>query len=514
MDPILYWKFEASLNEAIDRLIEHYRASHDTRLVHVAGLDCGGAVARLLYTTALNDEWLRQHFDRIVERQERPAWILAATDLADLTRELLSIWGAPKIRVIAVPTMRQIHRWAFHFPALIKAWCKIKVFISETDSVSRVANTKQSVDVICFAHHRKFVGLMRPVAVKTELEYAFLIRQEGEIDSLGLSNEEAILLPQLDSSVGWELGAAAWPDVANFALRVESLFLKCRPKILLYCEGDAWYQDIVSRLGDKHSIRSVCIQWGAFPYEKPRIGFRKLACSIFFSWGDFFVEQLKPYNKDTSFVAIGHPGIELKTPASVNKRITFLLNTDPNGKVTGLDYFHEQFWQLIMWTAMHADDWKLTVRAHPMIPLTLDERSILDRFRNIEVHDPLNTTLADSLTDCDLAVTVSSSSIIEAVAFGAVPLIFNPAPWRYQPDFGLYDSGFECKSVKTAIETMKMLIASPMNLQAAQKNLFCFRKRLFTNSGVTVQVNIANAIRKYLRSIPPQENAGVQTGVI
>jgi hypothetical protein len=513
VDPTLYWKFEASLNEAIERLIESYRANLDAKMVHVMGIDCGGAVARMLYTIALNDKWLRRHFNCIVAQKARPAWILVPFDLADLTRELLKIWLAPEIRIIPVPKMRQFHRWAFHFSSLLWIWQRTKASFSKTCSLSRNARAATPIDILCFAHNRKFIGLIRPIALKTGLTYAFVIQQSNQIDSLGICDQEAILLPQLEFQINNKYSASAWPDMENFARRVELALLKYRPKVLLYCEGDAWYQDVVSRVGEKYFIKSVCLQWGAFPYETPRTGLRQLACSEFFAWGDFFVEQLKPYNLSTSFFAVGHPGIELKTPTILSKRITFLLNTDPNGTVSGLDFFHEQFWELISWTAMNSDDWKLTVRPHPAIPLTAHERNLLDSFPNVEVHDPLRTSLTQSLTNCDLAVTVSSSSIIEAVAFGAVPLIVNPSSWNFQPEFGLHDAGFECKSLQSAIETVSALISSPIKLRAAQENLVRFRKRLFADAGDAVQAVIAKKIlEKSILTAPRDINGSTTLG--
>ena len=324
---------------------------------------------------------------------------------------------------------------------------------------------------------------MRPVLGNLNHSYAFSVRNETEQVSLGLADDETIFLVEVNASGhGW-IGRT-WPDVYYLARRIEGLLVGFKPRLLLYCEGDAWYHDIVSRLGIKHSIPSVCIQWGGFPYETPRIGFRNLACNAFLNWGDYFSEQLKPYNPHTTFIATGHLGVKLHNRLSVTKRMVFLLNTDPNGQVIGLDYYHGLFWRFMLWVAEYAKDWKLIVRAHPSIPLSHEEVLKLSGLGNLEIHDPVLKTLDDSLDECDLAVTVSSSSVIEAVSYGAVPFIFNPAPWQYQPCFPENEAGYECKDYETAVATMQRILEDPDHLLGLRQNLVRFREKLFTNTGV------------------------------
>jgi hypothetical protein len=498
MKSINYWTFEESLNEAIETLLFKCRSADSGLGSKFSNIDYGGAIARLLYTSAHNDDLLRRYFERIVEGGEKPLWALVPSDLSALARELLPIWGASSTVVIGIPTKRQLHRYLFYFPWLLNIWMLLKRLMNPSLYSSNVLKIDPSI--LCLAHHKKFVGLIRTIAVKTGSTYAFLVRDKREQVLLDLGDDEVVYLsssPYKQLKSGFK---SNWPDILNLASRFDDMLLKIKPKILIYCEGDAWPQDLFAHTGKKYLIPSICMQWGAYPSSRPRIGFRHMGCTAFLTWGDYFGDQLKSYNTETQFISVGHPGLELGLPEKINRRIIFLLNTDPNGKVTGLDAFHEQFWALLQWVAENADGWEIIVRMHPMIPLSIAERDLLSRFKCIQLHDPANKTLMESLNKCDLALTVSSSSVIEAAACGVIPFILNPAPWSFKPEFYAHRAGFEFDNVPLAIERLKALMLNPGDLLEIRGNLIEFRKKLFLTVGDSALNNIVAAINSLIIS--------------
>ena len=492
MTPLLYWKFEAGLNTAIERVIDRYNQATPSKVMH-DGIDYSGAIARLLYTTAINDKWLRRSFSQASDTATRSHWFISTPELAELTRELIANASSQRCTVIPIPTRSQFVRAIFRWPVFLQGWKAIKSLFSSPQK----KKDSSDVAILCFAHQRKFIGLMRPVLGAMYHSYAFSVRNETEQARLGLADDEAVFLAEVNASGDGWIGRT-WPDVYYLARRIEGVLTKHKPKLLLYCEGDAWYHDIVSRLGIKHSIPSVCIQWGGFPYETPRIGFRNLACNTFLTWGDYFSAQLKPYNPHTTFIATGHPGVKLHNRLSVNKRMVFLLNTDPNGQVIGLDYYHDLFWRFMLWVAEYAKDWTLIVRAHPSIPLSQEEVGKLSVLKNVEIHDPVLNTLDDSLNECDLAVTVSSSAVIEAVSYCAIPFILNPSPWKFQPNFSVKNAGVECNDYDSAIRMMQGFIKNPTGLLQLRKNLVLFRRELFANTNDKAMIAIAAVLTRYI----------------
>ena len=126
MTPLLYWKFEASLNTAIERVIDRYKQATPSKVVH-DGVDYSGAIARLLYTTAINDKWLRRGFLQASDSATRRHWFISTPELAELTRELVANVSGQYCTVIPIPTRSQFVRSIFRFPALLHGW---KVTIS------------------------------------------------------------------------------------------------------------------------------------------------------------------------------------------------------------------------------------------------------------------------------------------------------------------------------------------------------------------------------------------------
>lgn len=498
MNPIYYWKFESSINKAIELLILKYRTQRSGFRVQFSGIDYGGAIARMLYTCAFNDRLLRLHFIRLVEKGERPKWIMVPSDLAALARELMPIWGIFHTRVIGIPTRRQLYRYFFYFPWFLRAFGLLKSLGDPT--ATSIKKKNKSVSILCFAHHKKFVALIKPIVVELGMPYVFLVRDRREQMLFELRDDEVAFMPPTPLKIWGSELKTAWPDITNFAFRFDDILRQLKPEMLIYCEGDAWHLDLISHVGKKYLIPSVCMQWGAFPYPTPRIGIREMGCSAFLSWGDYFCKQLKPYNPSTQFISVGHHGLKLSVPDQFNKRIIFLLNTDPNGKVTGIDAYHEQFWSLLLWVAEHAVGWTIIVRLHPMIPLSPSEKDLLSRFKIIQVHEPSSKTLFESIDGCDLAITVSSSSVIEAAACGVVPFIFNPAPWSFQPDFHLVGAGFEFNELPLAIEKMKDLLLNPSDLEEVRKNLIQFRQNIFLAVGSVALKNTVITIKSMMLS--------------
>ena len=494
MKPASYWVYEASVNDAIERIIARDRSLGASSPIMAGGVDFGGAVARLLYTLALNDDLLRKTFERVFDGGRRPRFVLAPADLAALTRILLIAWGSPLTLVIAVPTWRYLLREAFRFPRIITAWKSLKNALTSVPAAARPQRSGK-VSVLCFAHHAKFVGLMRPAVAKLGLKYVFQVRDRAEQRALGLEDDEVAMLPDPPSDLWQMFSTTAWPELGFYAARAEAFLRESRPDIVIYCEGDAWNQDVISRVCRKLNIPSACLQWGAFPYEKPRTGLRDLCCNTFITWGPFFSAQLAPYNPSTRFVADGHPIIAPQSAAGIARRVVFLLNTDPNGRVTGLDHYHAEFWRFLLWFAETARDWKIIVRAHPMVAITPEERAALAAHAIVELHEPRHKPLKESLEGADLAVTVSSSSVVEAVAYGAVPFIINPAPWKFQPNFSQLGAGFECKSTADAITTMKRLLVTPDEILSSRRELEKIRPQLFAATGEAAMDNIMQTLR-------------------
>jgi hypothetical protein len=489
-----YWKFEGVLNSAIENVVRRYRGPLGRGLNH-RGVDFSGAVARQLYTDALNDTALRGAFLKSCKSECMLA--VVRPDLVDLAREVSRLAGQKCLFILPWPSRAYLIKSLFKFPKLV--FLLKRMLKAKSNELPIAISEVGSGSVFCFAHHPKFVGHLKSVASTVAVPYFFPVRDKLEMASLGLLQKEVIRIPEATTD-GLSRLEAYWPDIASYSRRIELLITECSPSLLIYCEGDAWYQDLVARIGQKYGVPSVCMQWGAFPYETPRTGLRNMGCDYFFAWGEYFVEQLRPFNRHLKMVSVGNQALHKQANVGLSKKVVILLNTDPQGRATGLDAYHIPFFSIIGWLAINAPEWSIVVRTHPTIPLIASDAAFLSQYSNIELHDSRTKPLVESVSGADLALTVSSSAVVEAAISGAVPFIFNPSPWYYQPDFSSVFAGFEVKSVTAAIEVLGRILRNPELLVEYKLALDTFCPRLFLETGKNARYRVGQAIRGILDS--------------
>ena len=74
---------------------------------------------------------------------------------------------------------------------------------------------------------------------------------------------------------------------------------------------------------------------------------------------------------------------------------------------------------------------KIIIRKHPNdLSNTYNEKNI--GLQNLSIHDPKSYSLNESLKNCDIAITIRSSAIIEAGRMGVIPLMLNNFKFRYE----------------------------------------------------------------------------------
>ena len=143
----------------------------------------------------------------------------------------------------------------------------------------------------------------------------------------------------------------------------------------------------------------------------------------------------------------------------VSKKIVFLLQVDnkaliPNKHVS-------DFYGLTKYIVKEFSDWNVVMRLHPNMRksnLTLNVKE----FNNVEIHNAKDKTLSESLDGASIAVSIMSSSIMEAIAIGVIPFVFNPLykEFNYQPDIDKLGLGIESKEIDSAKVSLSYLMKS------------------------------------------------------
>jgi hypothetical protein len=227
-------------------------------------------------------------------------------------------------------------------------------------------------------------------------------------------------------------------------------------------EGMSPTDELANRAAAVLGIPCVCLQQGWSPFV--HVGFRNMSFAAMAVWGEGFAALLRPGNPDQRFVAVGSFALasevgfgreELAAAVGNRPAVAFFLQPD-SPVITPVHQaaFHE----LVTRTAVRLPGSAILVREHPASPLPTAEREALVAI-GAQMVKPERFALRAILETAQVAVSIYSTSLIEAVAMGAVPLVFNPTSMpRYEPDLESLGAGLERRSVEDAEDAIAELM--------------------------------------------------------
>jgi hypothetical protein len=486
-------KFEYDLNLAIQTMMLDMR-NNNIKEMHYQNIDISSAVQRYLFTLGMNNSILLKAYNDLQNGNLKNKYIFDSEAVMNLAMQILGK-PFPAVRLeFNVPISLKIK-------IIFECWMPARIGKQIFKMVFRrnllpPMDGKSSPAVLCFAHHQKFVRLIKPLIHKLSVSACFAVHSIKMQRMLGLANEDVVPYVSAPCPKGLQ-SISAWREIYMTVNKLEAVIQNYKPRLIVLAEGDAPYHEILAALGSKYQIPTVCLQWGAFTQSRPHMGFRDLHHSFFLAWGEAFIQQLKPFSPRTLFLSVGNPSVE-HIVLEPRKRIVFLLQ--------GVDavQVRKEHWDkflIFMISIIHyCEDWEIVVREHPNLPLADDEKNELEKYSSVEIHNPRDKSLTESLDSASLAVTMFSSALLDAVAMGIVPFIFNPsnAIPRYQPDIEEYGIGIECKALDEAIDSMKQLIDQPIQIKLKRKRLFEIHPFLFANIGLESRRRIVNIFRSIL----------------
>jgi hypothetical protein len=241
--------------------------------------------------------------------------------------------------------------------------------------------------------------------------------------------------------------------------------------MVLTVEGNAAYDELVSRTAQYLKIESVCIQQGSCPII--HTGFRNLSHSKFLVWGEGFAEVLRPFNPNQKFVAVGSHIIRQKNAVDIRGGIAFFLQS-PGPLISQAAW--ESFLDFIVQIAGAYPSKEIFVREHPDFALRPFEKASLSRLKNIQFLSSPKFSLSDVLSRSSISVSIYSTTILESIASGVLPVIYNPTALpRFFPDVEAAGVGYEGKSQKEVLELIDRLLKNPEGFTSFQtaRTEFC-----------------------------------------
>lgn len=362
--------------------------------------------------------------------------------------------------------------------------------------LSLAANGGHGRPVLLMVHHRKFVRYFRPILDAMPGAGAFLLPDRRTQRALEIADSESVAQPLATPRIVTP-AVREWRGLCVLVEEIRAALMRHKPRCVLVAEGDAPYHEALALVGRSMGIPVLCLQWGAFPYRAPHLGFRNMSHAAFLSWGRGFSAQLRPFNSGLRFIETGNHIVAAKR-AVPQRQVLFLMQGPDN--YTILPHHWHQFMDFTVWTAQSHADWQIVIRAHPNMPLAAEERMRLEACSNVTFQDALQVPMGTALEGAAIAVTIVSSAILEALAQGVVPFLFNPTTMvpRFQPDLEALGAGIEAKTLERAKGEMARLLADPAVLDAYRPAVATVGQEFFAATGPTALDNIVSTVKKAL----------------
>lgn len=336
-----------------------------------------------------------------------------------------------------------------------------------------------TVNCLVVVHHPKFVRYL--------LNLDFFANSPTKIGWLCLDRVEEIKNVLPHGAIILRPVRAAYPNCNNkfvesvleYALSLEKTIVKIKPKSLVVCEGDAPYHSLISEIGKKYNIKSICFQWGVFYKTWREIAFSNMRFDYFLSWGEFFSNDLKPFNQVGNYIESGYPS-DLKQNGKTGKSFVLFLGQGIGDHITFDD---DALFVNLCCRLGNKFPGRIRFRPHPNMPLRKQQSNQLINC-NVEILSS-SESIMDQLLDCDVAVGISTSSLFEAILCDVVPICFNPTCTKgYHIPLKELEIGLETDDSEVGMQLITELITDEIYLEKFQRNIQK-KKRLFF-SDITV----------------------------
>lgn len=219
-----------------------------------------------------------------------------------------------------------------------------------------------------------------------------------------------------------------FPLIFQYANTFDILMRILQPKGLIFLEGCHYQQLLLATIGRDYGVPTLCIQQG-WP-SLMHTAFRRMPYRYYLMWGEGFRTLWEKHNPLPDFVPTGY--MYQVEPRNETKKecVTFFLQGP--FFLSDKRYLQEMI-RLIGTVAAEFPARRFLVREHPEFRIGEEVRMEWEQIPNIEM--VTDGKLAEVFARTRVGVAHYSSSLMEGVAHGAVPLVYDPTEGsRYSPD--------------------------------------------------------------------------------
>lgn len=268
-----------------------------------------------------------------------------------------------------------------------------------------------------------------------------------------------------------------FPLVFHYANTFDILFQIIQPCGVICLEGCHFQEQLLAVVAESYDIPSYGIQQG-WP-SMMRTGFRRLPFRYFLTWGEQFSSLWAKYNPFPKFVPTGYM-YEIAGEVNGEKQcVSFFLQSPCF--LSDRIYFDAML-ELISDSANTFPEVTFLVREHPEYRL---EELIVEKWKELDnVEVVSDCRLQDVYARAKIVVSHFSSSLMEGMLYGCIPLVYDPtANSHYYPDVEKEGLGRISKSAEEFQTCLKELLT-----ERKQPIPFDKKNQWFTSTGdVTIK---------------------------
>jgi SAM-dependent methyltransferase len=447
--------------------IERYTASAvklDPYAYVYRGMLLRYAVERWLYIQCINSEAIYRHY--LARVNGSPLTGLPALNPVE-SDIVFFLCGQ---RAIDDHPTRRMGRWLMRMG--VRTYNRLRYWRSRIRPVRRPV---ENCDILIHIVHSKFANYLAPIT--RELlpgSYAYLITRDVALGEHLERKGFPVVYGMADGLSGQPVycsyALSEYPDLMYHADVILHSLCLLRPKCVVVVEGNAPTDAIIAEACRVLGITCFCVQHGWSPYVHN--GFRNMRYTEMFVWGSRFAEMLRAYNPGQVFRVTGSHALKttcLMPIRSGVEAISFFLQAPCALLGRGA---YEDFVHLIVSVAQAHPHTKIIVREHPGYPLSGELRQDLRKCLNVRFSIPDDESLADVLAISDVAVSVFSTVLLEAMAMNVVPLICSiGALQNYEPAVPAMGAAIEVKSIADARRVIDEIVTEPKRLLTVRESI-------------------------------------------
>jgi len=416
MEPPLFngVNFTTAVVQSIEKYTEHETIKLNCAFLY-RGIDLKGAVERQLYIECINSKPLQAYFSQLSAKAavKKPKFTYVEASIA-------RYFDNPKKEIFEINWVDhpiiQYCRWVFR---------SIRSILGNGFRGSN--NPLPPNKILLNVGHLKFVQFLTPLTEELE-GYCFISLKNSSLKKYFLKNN--ISFYQLNSMKfrSWkkffhinsvQLQFTSLVDVVEILL---SNLEKSKPRCVVNIEGNAPTDSLFLSTCKYFKIPCYCIQFGWSPIIHN--GFRNMEYDKYFSWGPYFTKEILKFNPRQPILEAGHPTLSTMTaspPQTGILKVGFFLQA-PCALISEDSY--NQLLECVEICALMLPDAHIVVREHPNYPLLDSQRSKLN-LQNIYYSNPNSESLNSILPKINLAVSIFSTTLIEAIALNIPALVCN-----------------------------------------------------------------------------------------